>query len=784
MNALWKKAISDVTRRKLRTALTVLGIAIGVMGLTAINLASNQLGGALLYSTDASVHPDIEYFTTAVTAKTVADLTAQPNVKFVQTQVDEAVRWNIPSGHEGLTIVGVTNFQQMRFNPTRLVSGSYPGAGEIALEQSDTSLTSVHIGDDVTFMLRGQTQRLRVSGFVSTRGLPSPAITGSAFGYMNEAAEESLFQLTGANDIQIKVINSGQRAATARTLASVLTAQHVSVLSAQVGANNGNNTTQIVNGLFGIMRVLSIIALLLSVFLMLSTITTLIAEQLPIIGTMKAIGAQSGQILRNYLASVALYGVLGTTLGLALGLLGGYVLSSYLGSLLNVDIGPFSVTPSLILVGVGVGIGVPLIAAIIPIALGTRITVRQAMSGYGLDGGAGGKGGKAGKGGATQRVGATPQTVKLGARSLFRKRTRAALTLLALAISGTAFLAVQTTSYSFDSFLTNVLGVYQADVWVNVTTPIPFSKAQALLATTPGVARAEPMAQTLVQSHWGATALEGIAPDAQIYHHEMVSGRWFTASDQNVVVLSEAAANKTGLKPGDTLPFHDDLHSANWRVIGVAHDNNDLGLPLGVILAPIGEVTSFQHLPADYVETILLTSTDKHQPAIDALAARLDNDFSDAGYQASVETTQQIVQQNQSQFQIISLLLYTAAVIIALVGAISLFNTLAMSVLERRREIGILRSMGATGGKVAQVFWTEGVSLGVIAWAIAIVLGIPAAYGFVQLLGVLLVAVPFAFNPMSLVWMLAFVVVVATLASLGPVWGATRVKIAQTLRYE
>jgi len=784
MNALWKKAISDVTRRKLRTALTVLGIAIGVMGLTAINLASNQLGNALLYTTDASAQPDIEYFTTAVNAATVADLAAQPNVKTVQTQVDESVRWTIPSGHEGLTVIGVTNFQRMTLSPTRLVSGSYPGAGEIALEESDVSLTPVHLGDDVTFMLRGQTQRLRVSGFVSTRGLPAPAITGSAFGYMNEATEESLFQLTGANDIQIKLVDYGQRAATARTLAGVLTAHHVSVLSAQVGRGGGSES-QTINGLFGLMRVLSIIALLLSVFLMLSTITTLITEQLPIIGTMKAIGAQSGQILRNYLASVVLYGLLGTTLGLAIGLLGGYALSSYLGSLLNVDIGPFAITPSLVLVGVGVGIGVPLLAAIIPIALGTRITVRQAMSGYGLDGGAGGKGNRGGKAsGATQRVGVTPQTMKLGARSLFRKRTRAALTLLALAISGTAFLAVQTTSYSFGSFLANVVGVYQADVWVGLSTPIPYSKAQALLAATPGVARAEPMAQTLVQSPWGAAALEGIAPDAQIYHHEMVSGRWFTASDQNVVVLSEGAAEKTGLKVGDTLPFHDDLHSASWRVIGVAHDNNDLGVSLGVILAPIGEVTSFQHLPADYVETILLTSTDKHQPAIDALATRLDNAFSDAGYQASVETTQQIVQQNQSQFQIISLLLYTAAVIIALVGAISLFNTLAMSVLERRREIGILRSMGATGGKVAQVFWTEGVSLGVIAWAIAIVLGIPAAYGFVQLLGALLVALPFAFNPISLVWMLAFVVVVATLASLGPVWGATRVKIAQTLRYE
>ena len=71
----------------------------------------------------------------------------------------------------------------------------------------------------------------------------------------------------------------------------------------------------------------------------------------------------------------------------------------------------------------------------------------------------------------------------------------------------------------------------------------------------------------------------------------------------------------------------------------------------------------------------------------------------------------------QSAPKLVLFVLFSSVVaIIAVVGAIGLFNTLAMSVLEHRREIDILRSMGATGRKVAQVFWTEGVALGVVAW--------------------------------------------------------------------
>ena len=108
-------------------------------------------------------------------------------------------------------------------------------------------------------------------------------------------------------------------------------------------------------------------------------------------------------------------------------------------------------------------------------------------------------------------------------RSLFRKRTRAALTLLALTISGAAFLAVQTTAYSFNTMLDKMLGQYDADVFVDFSNPASRSDEERS-ANVPGIGRVERLSQAGIQTQWGQGTLTGVEPDAQLYQKQLVSG--------------------------------------------------------------------------------------------------------------------------------------------------------------------------------------------------------------------------------------------------------------------
>ena len=134
--------------------------------------------------------------------------------------------------------------------------------------------------------------------------------------------------------------------------------------------------------------------------------------------------------------------------------------------------------------------------------------------------------------------------------------------------------------------------------------------------------------------------------------------------------------------------------------------------------------------------------------------------------------------------QMIAILFDTAAILVALIGLLSLSHTLATSVLERRLEIGILRAIGAIGWGVGGIFGIEGLVLALMAWGSGIVLGLPATLGILNMLGIFMGPIDLSFQPLTLLLTLLFVIIVACLASFGPILTASQMPVRGALRYE
>jgi putative ABC transport system permease protein len=123
-------------------------------------------------------------------------------------------------------------------------------------------------------------------------------------------------------------------------------------------------------------------------------------------------------------------------------------------------------------------------------------------------------------------------------------------------------------------------------------------------------------------------------------------------------------------------------------------------------------------------------------------------------------------------------------VIVGTIGGIGIANTLTLNVLERRREIGVMRSLGAGDGHLIQVFLTEALIMGAGGFILGLALGYPLAVTLVWLMSTVLFPLDFLFPAGMVALALLFTLALTTVASLGPALGAARLKVSHALRYE
>jgi putative ABC transport system permease protein len=290
------------------------------------------------------------------------------------------------------------------------------------------------------------------------------------------------------------------------------------------------------------------------------------------------------------------------------------------------------------------------------------------------------------------------------------------------------------------------------------------------------------------KTKWGVIDVQGVDANTQIYRKQLTAGRWFTPGEHDVLLLSDDTLRQTGLTIGDTLTFTDVNdnsagHGANWKIIGSVNDaGRGLGAS-GTAVTSIENVNLFAGTQEDSASQLYIQARDRSSAAVSQLVQQLDKMLNQRDSTATVLSAQQEIQKEQLSALGLYIVFYVAAAGVALAGVLGLYNTLMSSVLERQREIGIWRSMGASNWQVSLVFWIEGLSLASLAWLVGALIGVPAAYGFDLLVSQWLFPVPFAFDPWSLPLMLLALIVIATLACFGPTARASRARIAEILRY-
>jgi putative ABC transport system permease protein len=550
------------------------------------------------------------------------------------------------------------------------------------------------------------------------------------------------------------------------------------------------------DGVIMVMEILAVVSLFMSVVLVTNTVTAIITEQTNQIGIIKAIGGRRWTIIRLYIGGVLVYGTLALAISLPLGASIAYGGSRWFLYLFNIDHDIFQLSQRAVLYQALAALVVPVLAALWPVLYGAAITVRAAIARYGL--GSGHYGGRW-LDRWVERVGQSylAPTHALAAGNMFRRIGRLLLTQFVLVAAGAMFIVVMTLSKSLLMTVENDMDRRDYDLRLIFVWDQRVPRTLHIADSVPGVEQA-----TMWYSHsaavlragqrtrdaGSASQLVGVPVENAMYRPIILSGRWLQPGDGNTVVISKELAEDNHIAVGEIITLDlDTLGSDEWKVAGVYQFVfRKVGEP-DPLYAPLSAV--YRSTKKHQSGTQLLVRTASSDPdSVQRIKEDLQSLYEARRMKLSVfgtATTEEDKQFAVSQFRVVTSMLLLLALVVAVVGGLGLMGSLSISVVERTREIGVMRAIGARSSTIIGMFVIEGVAQGVGSWLFAVPFAFFIAQPISRQMGqvMLNMDLDYYYNVSAAAIWFGAVGLLAILASIWPARRATRISVRQSLAY-
>ena len=774
-----RTALRNVLAHKARLLMTVLAVMLGVAFVSGTliftdtykNAATSQMAKSYAH-VDVQVAENTGYSgeSHGISRKTLDEVARVDGVAEAVGRVDGYAYVADKDG--GLIASGLFN-SAANFAPgkdgkdslyTFTDGGGPTGPGQVALDKDTAHKGGYAVGDSVPVALKGPAKTYELSGIFTTED-DSVARGGSLVLFDTPVAQRLLLR-PGFYEYVTVTTAPG---VSSTHLAAALTKVLPDSAMAQTGRQLADENAKLVEGdsqlLGGILFAFAGVALFVSVFLIANTFTMLAAQRTRELALLRAVGASRRQVTRSVLIEAMVVGAVASAAGLGLGA----VLAAAARATVEFDggspDGPLIVTTTTVLVAAVVGVLVTMLAAWLPARRAAKIPPVAAIGSAHLPAttrslivrnlfggittllgaaavvagaGAGGSEGKGlvGFGAFLAVIGvivlipllsrpaiAVVQPLlrrgfgvagKLAGQNAVRSPRRTGATASALAIGLTLVSALSvvgvTIGASMDRMTTDIV---KADYMVTGNGVPLDPSAVAALRKVPGVRAVSPE-----QPAW--MRLGGIQEDVsavtpadfdKALHLPVVSGSQDTLAKGQVAV-AEDEARAHGWKVGDTLAaVYEESGKSRKLTVGAVFASNEVVRPVVVSADVIEPNATDSFVSKVYVTTDGSTSG---KALVDALAGRPG---------IKIDDRQAIRTELSGDYDTVLNVLYALLGISLVIAVLGVVNTLAMSVFERQREVGMLRAVGLDRQGVTRMIQLEAVVIALFGAAIGIAVG-------------------------------------------------------------
>jgi putative ABC transport system permease protein len=381
--------------------------------------------------------------------------------------------------------------------------------------------------------------------------------------------------------------------------------------------------------------------------------------------------------------------------------------------------------------------------------------------------------------------------MRLSLRHAFRRRLRLGLTLFSLVLGGAIFIGVYNLWASFDKTIQDIQGYLLADINVSFGRYYRYEEVASIAQSVPGISSVEGWTEypaTLITDENAAgTQIYFVAPPSTstLIKPVITAGRWLKHGDENAVVVGNHLLRMfPNLKVGDWLNVEINGKRSNWHIVGFYSISANVNPPL--LYVNYEYLSQLVGAPGQVYSLRVLTTSH------DAITQKRISDQLKAIYEergipvASSELGADFVASQKATTDILVYFMLVMAVLIAIVGGLGLMGTMSINVLERTREIGVMRAIGASNMDIQSIVIVEGLVIGLISWAISILLSFPITNVLCAGVGmaILTAPMPAVYGVSGIIAWLIFTIILATIASALPARRASRLTVRDTLAYE
>jgi putative ABC transport system permease protein len=800
MSTLTRKAWGDLTRHRARTLLAAFTLCIAIASLGFLAVPS-LLNAAMDRQVQQSHLYDVG-LSTRILDLTPAQLSALgrlPGITAVSADLGYGTTATSAAGTQTVQIAG-GDLAAATVDTVPLLTGRLPQAGQVLADAADGQAADYAVPTGATMKVRaasGKLVPLRVSGTgMNLAATPGANSSTTPVFYTTLATVESLRGVRGIDFLGFR-LRDDTPAEQSRAIAEVrayLTAQTgpdpITGLPATRAADQWPG--QITFGhTMALLYIITILAFVSALFLISAMMNTLIAEQAGEIAILKTLGGRRRQIGGITVRTAAMLGAAGAILGTVLGIVVAYLLTRYFAeTIIDLPAG-FGVAPGVVVASVLAGPALAVAASLPALRRALRRPVADVLAGTDSAGGFG-------AGWLDRLVARTgllagagvPSSLRMGVRNVLRQKRRSLATIAQIAVAAglaITFLALGQSASALIRHAESQLR-FSAAVGMAGSSP-PFGRqAVAIAAATPGITSAEPVETGSVQYRGQSYVSWGLGAHP-LYAYRLSAGRWFTAAEAAVsahpaippVVLGPVLARITRAGIGQVLTVDTPVGYTRVRVVGLDTGNTNGG---DTIYFPRPVLERLDGGPGT-ADSIWLKTAGSSHAAISRAAAAVTRRLTAAGYRVTTKAVYVLVAEITASARSILTIVQILGLLVVAITLLGLVSALSMAVIERTREIGILRCVGARARHIRRVFTAEAVVLVIAGWVVAVPLGWLLYQGLRALiLHSSDLSLPDQFPAVIPLGTLAGLLVLTLLVIRAPLHRATRIQPGLALRYQ